>query len=320
MKKLIYTAILSLLTAGFVYSADLSVESQSQHYIDSENRIDIEGNVKVKYDNINVMSPKAQVLIDSKSGKAEKVEFLDNAYSYQVSKDKKHEIKAKILEVSLLNKVFKAKERTQATVLKNQKPAIIVTADSQEYDNKNNIMKAKGGVIIYYQDSNAFADYAQVDLNKNNEVKQLILSGHAKVEKNDSKITANRFVHNAMTKVTTATGNVYSDINEEKTKIKVWANFQQIDQKANIITASGNTKIIYKDYTATGPKATVYPDKNGKMNEVVFLGRSKITTDAGRSVEADRINMTMNPKDFKAEGNVKTLIPNIGSSSEDKDI
>jgi len=317
MKKLIYTAILSLLTAGFVYSADLSVESQSQHYIDSENRIDIEGNVKVKYDNINVMSPKAQVLIDSKSGKAEKVEFLDNAYSYQVSKDKKHEIKAKILEVSLLNKVFKAKERTQATVLKNQKPAIIVTADSQEYDNKNNIMKAKGGVIIYYQDSNAFADYAQVDLNKNNEVKQLILSGHAKVEKNDSKITANRFVHNAMTKVTTATGNVYSDINEEKTKIKVWANFQQIDQKANIITASGNAKIIYKDYTATGPKATVYPDKNGKMNEVVFLGRSKITTDAGRSVEADRINMTMNPKDFKAEGNVKTLIPNIGSSSDD---
>jgi len=320
MKKLIYSVFLSVLTAGFAYSADLSVESQSQHYVEPENRIDIEGNVKVKYDDINISSPKAKVLLDSKTGQVDKVQFLDNAYSYQISKDKKHEIKAKILEVSVLNKVFKADERTQTAVTKNKKPAIVVTADSQEYDNKNNIMKAKGGVIIYYQNSNAFADYAQVDLTKNNDVKQIILSGHAKVERDDSKISANRFVHNALTKVTTATGNVYSDINEDKTKIKVWSDFQQIDQKSNIITASGNAKIIYKDFTATGPKATVYPDKNGKMNEVVFLGRSKITTDAGRSIEADRINMTMNPKDFKADGNVKTLIPNIGSSTQDKGI
>ena len=318
MKKLIYTIFICVLTAGFVNSADLSVESQSQHYVEPEHRIDIEGNVKVKYDDINVLSPKAKVLLDAKLGKVDKVQFLDDAYSFQISKDKKHEIKAKILELSVLNKVFKAQDRTQTSVTKNQKPTIIVTADSQEYDNKKNIMKAKGGVIIYYQNSNAFADYAQVDLTKNNEVKQLILSGNAKVERDDSTISANRFVHNALTKVTTATGNVYSDINEEKTKIKVWSDFQQIDQNSNIITASGNTKIIYKDFTATGPKATVYPDKNGKMNEVVFLGRSKITADAGRSIEADRINMTLNPKDFKADGNVKTLIPNIGSSAQDK--
>ena len=320
MKKLIYLSLISILTAGLAYAADLSVESQSQHYVEPENRIDIEGNVKVKYDDINVVSPKAKVMIDPVSGKVDKVDFLDNAYSYQVSADKKHEIKAKILEVSLLNKVFRANERTQSTVMKNQKPQIIVTADSQEYDNMKNIMKAKGGVIIYYQDSNAFADYAQVDLDKNNEVKQLILSGNAKVSKNDSTIVADKFVHNAKTEVTTATGNVYSDINEDKTKIKVWSNFQQIDQKSNIITASGKTKIIYKDFTATGPKATVYPDKNGKMNNVVFLGRSKITTDGGRSVEADRINMTMNPKDFKADGNVKTLIPNVNSNTQDNGI
>lgn len=320
MKKLIYLSLITIITTGLAYAADLSVESQSQHYVEPENRIDIEGNVKVKYDDINVLSPKAKVMIDPASGKVDKVEFLDNAYSYQIGSDKKHEIKAKILEVSLLNKVFKAKERTQSTVMKNKKPAIIVTADYQEYDNIKNIMKAKGGVIIYYQDSNAFADYAQVDLDKNNEVKQLILSGHAKVTKNDSTVIADKFVHNAKTEVTTATGSVYSDINEDKTKIKVWSNFQQIDQKSNIITASGNAKIIYKDFTATGPKATVYPDKYGKMNEVVFLGRSKITTSEGRSVEADRINMTMNPKDFKADGNVKTLIPNVNSNSQNNNI
>ena len=64
---------------------------------------------------------------------------------------------------------------------------------------------------------------------------------------------------------------------------------------------------------ATGPKATVYPDANNNLNKVVFLGRSKIEQE-GRSIEADRINMTFEPKDFKADGNVKTFIPNISGS------
>ena len=41
------------------------------------------------------------------------------------------------------------------------------------------------------------------------------------------------------------------------------------------------------------------------------MGRSKIES-KGRTIEADRISITMNPKDFKAEGNVKSVIPNIG--------
>ena len=60
----------------------------------------------------------------------------------------------------------------------------------------------------------------------------------------------------------------------------------------------------------------MFPDpKTQKMNKVVFLGRSKITQQ-GRSIEADRIDMTLKPKDFKADGNVKTFIPNVGSSQE----
>lgn len=216
----------------------------------------------------------------------------------------------------MLNKAFKAEGRTQSTVLKNQQPSVIVTADNQEYDNNTNIIKAKGGVIIYYEDSNAYADYAQVDLDKNNDVKKLTLQGNAYVKQKESTVKANKFVHHADTKITTATGNVFSDINDEKTQIKVWSDFQQIDQKSNIITASGHTVVHYKDYIAKGPKASVYPEANTKnLNRVVFIGRSRITQ-AGRSIEADRINMTLNPKDFQAEGNVKTFIPNVGSGQE----
>ncbi|MBQ2644219.1 hypothetical protein IJG14_01430, partial [bacterium] len=304
------------LSADYTQSADLTVESEHQHFKDTENRIDLQGNVKVKYDDINVSSPQAEVIINPEIGRVEKVKFLDNAYSYQIKKDKKHEVKAKILELSLLNKVFKATDRTQSTILQNNQPNVIVTADYQEYDNQSNIMKAEGSVIVYYQDAQAFADYAEVDLAKDNSVKKMILSGNAYIKKLESTVKAEQFVHYADTKITTATGNVFSDINDEKTKIKVWSDFQQIDQKSNIITASGHTIVHYQDYIAEGPKASVYPDeRTNKLNKVVFLGRSKITQE-GRSIEANRIDMTLNPKDFKADGNVKTFIPNVGSSQE----
>lgn len=316
MKKILISVFAIVLSAGFVLAADLTVESDTQHYKDAEHKIDLQGNVKVKYDDINVVSPKAEVIINPDAGQVERVKFMDNAYSYQVNKDKKHEVKAKILEISLLNKVFKAEDRTQSTLLKDSKPSVIVTADYQEYDNVANVMKAKGGVIIYYQDSQAYADYAQVDLDKNNDVKRMELKGNAYVKQKESTVKANKFIHYADRKITTASGSVFSDINDEKTQLKVWSDFQQIDQNSNIITASGHAVIHYKDYIAEGPKASVYPDAvTKKLNKVVFLGRSKITQQ-GRSIEANRINMTLNPKDFKAEGNVKTFIPNVGSGQE----
>ncbi len=319
MKKFLIITIIILSTFSISNAADLTVESQSQHYKDSEHKIDLKGDVKVKYDDINVASPTAQVIIDPAAAKVEKVQFTNNAYSYQVKESKKHEIKARILEVSLLNKVFKAEGRTQSTLLQNQQPSVIVTADTQEYDNKTNVMKAKGGVIVYYQDSQAFADYAQVDLAKDNSVKKLMLSGNAYIKQKESTVKANKFVHYADRKMTTASGNVFSDINDEKTQIKVWSDFQQIDQNSNIITASGHAVVHYKDFIAEGPKASVYPDaKTSKFNKILILGRSKITQE-GRSIEADRINMTLDPKDFKADGNVKTFIPNV-SSGESKEM
>ena len=72
-------------------------------------------------------------------------------------------------------------------------------------------------------------------------------------------------------------------------------------------------KIQYEDYIATGPKVIVVQDKTTKkLNEAIFVGRAKIET-KGRTIEADRITITMNPKDFKAEGNVKSVLPNIGT-------
>ena len=54
----------------------------------------------------------------------------------------------------------------------------------------------------------------------------------------------------------------------------------------------------------------------GKPNEVYFVGRSKIVQQ-DKDIIADKIRITMEPKDFQAEGNVRTIIHNIDTSEHE---
>lgn len=314
MKKLIVIFNIIFALVGVAFAADLTIESNKQSFSDQQNKILLDGNVKVKMDDIKVSSPRAEVDLDPDTKQVREVKFLDNAYSYQVKGNKKHEIKANIIRMSLLNKVITAEGNAQSSVTEKKKPTIVVTADKQEYNNKSNVMKASGAVIVYYKDVETFSNTAVVHLTKKNDIKRIQLIGNGVIKQKNNKITANNFNYDTVREEATATGSVFTDVNmEDGTQIKVWSNYQMYDQKANILVASGNTVIKYKEYVASGPKASVFPDKvTNKLNEVVFLGRSKIEQE-GRTIEADRIRMTLSPKDFQAEGNVRTFIPNIQS-------
>ncbi len=314
-KKILNILVLSMFLAGGVaFAASLSVESDTQEFKDAESKIYLQGNVKVKSGDVNVVSPRAVVEVDPKTHKVNNVEFSDKAYSFEMSSGKKHEIKAEILNVSLLDKVFTAEGNTISSVTENDKPLVIVTADKQQYNKSANVMKAFGSVNILYKNIDTLSNQAVVDLTKDNDVKKIQLIGNAKMKQDKSKIHADKLTYDNNTQEAVAVGSVYSDIRTEDNKqIEVWSEYQAYDKKAKVVTASGSTKIKFEDYTATGPKVNVFADKNtGKLNEAVFVGRSKIET-KGRTIEADRITITMNPKDFKAEGNVKSVIPNIGN-------
>ena len=306
--------VLIFITSGISYAASLTVESDKQEFKDTDKKIYLEGNVKVKTGDVNVLSPRAVVEVDTKNNKVNKVEFKENAYSYQLKDGKKHEIKAQILEMSLLNKVLSAKGNTISSITEKDRPVVIVTADRQEYNKATNTMKAFGNVNILYKDIETFSAEAYVNLTDKNDVKQIDLVGNAKLKQGKSNINANKLTYNNILEEAIARGNVYTDITTEDNKrIEVWSDYQSYDKKANVVSASGSTKIKYEDYLATGPKVNVYADKTTKkLNEAVFVGRSKIET-KGRTIEADRITITMNPKDFKAEGNVKSVIPNVGN-------
>lgn len=320
MKKFKYIVVLTFILlagAGIALAADLSIESDKQTFKMEENKAKFDGNVKVKMDDINAKSPRAEVFIDPKTKQLTDAVMYDQPYVVQVKQDKTNEIKANILKMSLLNKTIKAEGNTQTTVTPKdaQKPTVIITADTQSYDTKTKTLTARGGVIIYYKDVETFSDSAVANLNKNGDLQKITLTGHGRLKQKDSVITADKFIYDAVQEIAYGLGNAHSDVDMDGTRINVWSDRQEYYKASNIIQASGKVHVIYKDYDAKGPKATVYPDpKTNKPNEIVFIGRSTIVEQM-RSIEADRIKMYINPKNFFAEGNVKTVIRNVDSKS-----
>lgn len=317
-KTLFLITTLLLGSIGVVVAADLSIQSDKQSFKMEENKAKFEGNVRVKMDDIQASSPRAEVLIDPKTKQLSDAVMYDKPYVVQVKQDKKNEVKANILKMSLLNKRLKAEGNTQTTVtpLDGMKPTVIITADTQEYDTKTKTLTAKGSVIIYYKDVETFSNSAVANLDKNGNLKMLTLTGSGRLKQKDSVITADKFIYDAVKEIAYGLGSAHSDVDMDGTRINVWSDRQEYYKASNIIQASGKVHVIYKDYDAKGPKATVYPDpKTNKPNEIIFIGRSTIVEQM-RSITADRIKMYINPKNFFAEGNVQTVIRNIQQNKE----
>lgn len=317
-KVFILSGVLLALT-GIALAADLSIESDRQTFKMEENKAKFEGNVRVKMDDVTAKSPRAEVYIDPKTKQLTDAVMYDKPYVVQVKQDKTNEIKANILKMSLLNKTIRAEGNTQTTVLPKDgmKPTVIITADAQSYDTKTKTLTAHGGVIIYYKDVETFSDSAVANLNKSGDLQKITLTGHGRLKQKDSVITADKFIYDAVKEVAYGLGNAHSDVDMDGNRINVWSDRQEYYKATNVIQASGKVHVIYKDYDAKGPKATVYPDpKTNKPNEIIFIGRSTIVEQM-RSIEADRIKMYINPKNFFAEGNVKTVIRNIQNKQND---
>ena len=313
MKKLILTIILSLLVAGIaVQASDLIIEAKTQSYNEQENKLKFDGNVKVSVDDLRVVGDRADVSMDGNQ-KLDTATFYDKPYAYEVKKNKKREVKANILKMSLITKVVKAQGDTQSIVFDGKTPIVVINANEQEYDTKTGLMTATGAVTIKYKDLDTFSDKAKVRTDKNGDLKDIELIGNARIKQEGNDSYANRFYYSAGTKVLTATGNTTSKtVTDDGATLVLKASRQEYAQDRNIFTASGNVRVWYQDYYAVGPKLTLYPNKEGKPNEAYFTGRSSITQGV-RTIYADKIKMTMKPKDFHADGNTRTVIKNIGS-------
>lgn len=298
----------------------ITIESKNQQIELDKNKGFFEGDVKVQVGDVVVQSPRADLDLEPETKKPSLATFFDKPYAHQTKDNKKHEVKADIIKVSLIKKVITAQGNAQTNVLQDKKPVIIITANEQEYDTTTNLMKATGSVVINYEDMLATSDNAYALLNKQGDVQNIKLSSRATIKQDKSIIKGDNIQYSALRQDIIVSGNTISDVTfENGDRVIVNARNQQYNRRGNTIMATGAVNVKYADYTAIGPKAIMYINsKTNKPDKILFIGRSKITEKGLNSVEADKIIMTMEPKTFEADGNVKTTIEQ-GSDNNKKD-
>lgn len=317
-KVLTILALTTLLFGLAVKAEDLVIQSKTQSYSEKDNKIKAEGDVSVSVGDARVVGDKADVTV-TKDNKLDTATFYDKPYAFEIKGNKKREVKANILRVSLINKVITAEGMTQSTVFDGKEPTVIITADSQEYDTKSGVMKANGSVIIHYKELETFSNKAVIKTSKNGDLQRIDLVGNARIKETKNLALADHFIYSPVSEELIAMGHTTSNATlDDGSKLILKADYQQYDRKSNTFLGSGAVKIWFKDYYAQGPKVTFYPDKTtNKPNEIYFTGRSSITQDV-KTVIADKIKIVLKPKNFYAEGNTKTVIKNI-NKTQDKD-
>jgi len=318
MKKFLTILVSLIVMAGLaVQASDLVIESKNQTFNENESKIKFNGDVKVTVDDLKVVGDSADVKV-TVDQKLDTATFYDKPYAFEIKKNKKREVKANILKVSLLSKIIRAEGDTQSVVFEGKTPVVVINSNVQEYDTRSGVMTATGAVTMLYKEIETFSDRAEITTDKNGDLKKLVLIGNAKVKQEKNESYADRFVYDAVTGNLTAYGNTTSNsVMDDGAKLVLKSNYQEYNQKKSIFNASGNVRIWYQDYYAVGPKVTLYPSAGStKPNEAYFTGRSSITQGV-RTIFADKIKMTMKPKSFDAQGNTRTVIKNIGSGSDD---
>lgn len=315
MKKILLTLSAFLMLVTVSYATDVTIEAKRQTIQPEINKGFFTGDVRVQVGDIKVFGPRAELDLEPTSKKPSLATFFDKPYAYQENGIKKSEMKANIMKVSLIKKTVMAEGNSQTIMLEDRKPILTVTSYSQEYDTNSKVMQAHKNVIIKYEKSQAYSDEARAIIDDKGDIKHLELNGHVVMKDGDNIIKGNKFTYEPSRDEFQISGKTSSDLTfEDSSKIYIEAKYQQLNRKAKTVIAGGNVRILYNDYIATGPKAQLIADsKTGKPNVVIFTGRSKITQQ-GNTVEADRIKMTMRPKAFYADGNVKTFIS--GDSDE----
>lgn len=319
MKKILIISFL-ILSSLAVFASDLVIESKTQTFSDKEKKIKLDGGVTVKLDDLTVVSPKADVTV-RRNNKLDTATFYDKPYAFEINLNKKREVKANILQVSLINKVVRAEGDTQSIITEGNTPIVIINADEQEYDTKSNIMVATGKVEIKYKDIETISDKAVILTDPKGDLRKIDLIGNASVKQEQNLSEGHHFVYNPINDDMNVSGNTKTTAyTKDGKKLTIHSDYQQYNKKQNSYIGSGHVKIWYDDYFAQGPKVSVFPNvETGKPNEIYFVGRSKIVQ-TDKDIVADKIKITLDPKDFQAEGNVRTIIHNVDTKDADRDL
>lgn len=306
-KKLIILGATIILTAGITstLASGVLINADKQTYNQKDKQVNFDGNVKATYENISVKSPKA-VLITGADEKPETAIFT-NALAVKITPESRSEVKANIMKLSILNNTIQAEGNVKSLVLENKVPVATIKSDFQEYDMTNSLITATGNVSINYKDVSSQSNKARIQVDNAGKPRYVHLTGSVKIVRDSSTVNAASVIYNTVTDELIAQGATTSTTTlDDASKVIINANLQQYDKTTGTLLTSGQVKLFYKDYIANGPKALFLSDnKSSKPNKIILTGRSRIQ-ETDKQVEANKIEITLNPKNFTAVGNVKT--------------
>ena len=312
MKKHLLLTITAILALSFTYQCisyadDVYIQANKQSYDGKTKLVTVEGNVKVNTSDIKVNSPKAYVK-PGPDGKPAFATFVNGAHAVKNDGITLSDVKSNIMKVALIKNNVYAQGDVITNIIKNKALVATIKSNEQDFDSTTNIVSATGNVDIVYKDIKTKSSSAKILIDKpSGQLKQVNLIGDAHVVQDKSIIDAAVCIFNAATNEMVAQGKAHSQsTTDDGLPVNIWSDYQHYDKTSSTLITSGKVKLVYKDYVCTGPKATFLPEKGGtKPNKIIFLGRSKIVEGA-RTVEGNRIVITLNPKNFVATGNVKT--------------
>lgn len=307
LKKLHIIAALIVVVAFAQASqaVTVTIEADKQDFQVANNTAQFNGNVRVNFDNVTIRSTKAILTSDDK-GEPEKAVFTEGASATMKAKDSNDDLKAESITLLLASSQLIARGNSYSQFKKGTAASITVKADTQEFNNKTNEVKATGNVVVHYKDMVISGGQVILVNSEQGKAQRAKITGNAKIVRGDTTISAGNISIELGSNDLNASGGVSTVTTLAGAgRVSMTSSSQVFDKSANQIIGTGSVKVIYQDYVATGPKATLNLGPDNSLQNILFTGRSEIK-DSMRKVSADVIKVSINPKNFNAEGNVKT--------------
>ncbi|MEI7473140.1 MAG: LptA/OstA family protein [bacterium] len=321
MKKRLILGTLITLTAIFsagigIAQQNVLINSDKQVFDATANKTVFEGNVKVAANGVNITGKKAFVTLNEQ-GQPSLATITGNPEAVKINGATKQVVTANVLKVSLLDNIAEAEGNVKSVITDSGNPVAVITSEYQQFDKNTGLIKANTNVKIDYKDIKTVSSKADITLNAAGKPEHVKLTGNANLKQGKSNVKANVLDFTPESNELVASGSSYSQTTlDDGTVAHIWAGVQQMSKANNSLIASEKVKVIYQDYLATGPKAVFLPDKSGQMNKIVMRGMSTIV-EGPRQVTASKIEITINPKNFIAEGGVKTKFTQEQKSATD---
>lgn len=315
-------------------TSSIRMTADKQSYDMEKKKYYLSGKVTVAYQDMKITSSTAEVEMDA-AGKPQVANFFNRPVFKRIKpKAGEDNITGDIIKIFLADDRYGAKGNVVSHIATVAADPFLIRSDIQEFDNKNKVVSASGNVQVDYKQSQAYSPLANVRMKENGKADRVIFSGGARIKQEASEINGDRITvmvdsgnliaeHHVKTRVdlknqqkpvaskpkTIAKAAPHSSAQanpseqDQPQKVFISSDYQQYDKASDMMLASGHVKIIYGDYIAVGPKAT-FKMKNNDLDRIFLTGRPTIV-ETGRTITADKIIITTNPKNFDAVGNVK---------------